>query len=954
MKRIFHLFSLAMIFAIIVSLVGLSTTAASAQSAAGALIQLSATNTSFESSQAVMVHVTISNPNPEDLRVLSWHTPANGVQGALFTVSRDGEPVDYLGALYKRAAPTDQDYITLPAGKSLEYEVNLSQYYSFAESDNYEIEYNTSSQNLYAASGSGKLVSNQLALNVNGRPDPVQKVIVPDVVTGSTTFNSCNATRQATLLTARNDASTYANNGKTYFNNNRAGSLYKLWFGTYNAARYAVPKSHFSLISTATDTATVNFDCTCNEANTYAYVYPNSPYNIYLCGAFWNAPATGTDSRAGTLIHEMSHFTILGGTDDYVYGQTGAKNLAISNPAQAIMNADNHEYFVENTPATADNAAAYTLGETSYNFGDQSAGNTSLAHTFVLTSRGDTNLSIGQLSVSTEFSLLNDTCSNKAVSTGNTCTFGIAFAPASIGAKTGTVTVPSNAVIATSIALSGNGISNADTTAPETSITSQPSNPSNDNTPTFTFSGNDGAGSGIASFQCKVDGSSYAACTSPYTSPALADGLHTFYVYAIDNAANADATPATYSWTVDTAVPAVTSITRASANPTNAASVTFTVIFSEAVSGVAPADFVLNSTGAISGATIDSVSGSGTTYTVTVSTGTGSGTLRLDIPNTATIADLAGNPLAGLPYTSGQVYNIDETLPAVTSITRASANPTNAASVTFSVVFSEAVSGVAVADFALNTSGTISGATIDSISGSSTTYTVTVSTGTGSGTIRLDIPNTATIVDALGNALTGLPYQTGEFYSVRIATFADVPVTYWAWSFVEQLYAAGVTGGCGTSPLIYCPDSPVTREQMAVFLLKSKYGPSYTPPTASGAVFSDVPLSSIYAPWIEKLASEGITAGCGDGSTYCPEQPVTRAQMAVFLLKSKYGAAYSPADVTDTGFADVAADYWAAKWIKQLANEGITAGCGDGNYCPEKSITRAEMAVFLVKTFELP
>ena len=72
---------------------------------------------------------------------------------------------------------------------------------------------------------------------------------------------------------------------------------------------------------------------------------------IYLCGAFWSAANTGTDSRAGTLVHESSHFTVNGGTTDIAYGQSAAKALAKSNPANAVRNADSHEYFAENTPA---------------------------------------------------------------------------------------------------------------------------------------------------------------------------------------------------------------------------------------------------------------------------------------------------------------------------------------------------------------------------------------------------------------------------------------------------------------------------------------------------------------------------------------------------------------------------------------------------------------------------
>jgi peptidyl-Lys metalloendopeptidase len=70
-----------------------------------------------------------------------------------------------------------------------------------------------------------------------------------------------------------------------------------------------------------------------------------------VCKAFWSAPMTGTDSKGGTLVHEMSHFNVVAGTDDWVYGQSGAASLAVSNPSQAIDNADSHEYFGENTPA---------------------------------------------------------------------------------------------------------------------------------------------------------------------------------------------------------------------------------------------------------------------------------------------------------------------------------------------------------------------------------------------------------------------------------------------------------------------------------------------------------------------------------------------------------------------------------------------------------------------------
>jgi Cadherin domain/S-layer homology domain len=186
-------------------------------------------------------------------------------------------------------------------------------------------------------------------------------------------------------------------------------------------------------------------------------------------------------------------------------------------------------------------------------------------------------------------------------------------------------------------------------------------------------------------------------------------------------------------------------------------------------------------------------------------------------------------------------------------------------------------------------------------------------------------------------------------------TFEDVNTTYWAWNFIERLYNAGITGGCVLNPPEYCPENAVTRAQMAVFLERGIHGSTYDPPAVGNSTgFGDVLPTYWAGAWIKQLAAEGITVGCGGGN-YCPEAPVSRAQMAVFLLRSKYGASYNPPAVGgNSGFSDVEATYWAATWIKQLVAEGITAGCGGGNYCPEASVTRAQMAVFLVRTFNLP
>jgi hypothetical protein len=182
------------------------------------------------------------------------------------------------------------------------------------------------------------------------------------------------------------------------------------------------------------------------------------------------------------------------------------------------------------------------------------------------------------------------------------------------------------------------------------------------------------------------------------------------------------------------------------------------------------------------------------------------------------------------------------------------------------------------------------------------------------------------------------------------ASFGDVPTADPFYAFIETVLHNGVTAGCGAG--VYCPPAPVTRAQMAVFLLKAEHGASYAPPACTG-VFADVPCPGGFAAdWIEQLATEGITGGCGSGN-YCPNDPVTRAQMAVFLLKGKHGATYVPPACTGV-FADVPCPAgFAVDSIEQLAAEGITGGCGNGNYCPDSSVTRGQMAVFLTKTFAL-
>ena len=144
---------------------------------------------------------------------------------------------------------------------------------------------------------------------------------------------------------------------------------------------------------------------------------------------------------------------------------------------------------------------------------------------------------------------------------------------------------------------------------------------------------------------------------------------------------------------------------------------------------------------------------------------------------------------------------------------------------------------------------------------------------------------------------------------------------------------------------------------MAVFLLRVEHGSSYVPPACAG-VFQDVeckPTPAFAVNWIEQLYHEGITGGCSASPPlYCPNDAVTRAQMAVFLLRTEHGSGYAPPTCSPPGiFADVSCPSgFAVDWIEQLYHEGITGGCSSSPllYCPDEAATRAQMAVFLLRT----
>ncbi len=154
--------------------------------------------------------------------------------------------------------------------------------------------------------------------------------------------------------------------------------------------------------------------------------------------------------------------------------------------------------------------------------------------------------------------------------------------------------------------------------------------------------------------------------------------------------------------------------------------------------------------------------------------------------------------------------------------------------------------------------------------------------------------------------------------------------------YIEAIAAVGITTGCSTDR--YCPGDFVSRGQMATFIARAKD----LTPVADGP-FSDV--GGVHAPNINAIAQAGITAGCETG-LYCPNDFVTRAQMATFLARAE-----NLAPVADGPFSDVGGVH--APNINAIAQAGITAGCETGLYCPNDFVTRAQMATFLGRALGL-
>jgi hypothetical protein len=330
-------------------------------------------------SEIFAVRFVLENPDNQDYFVLKWFTPLEGFASDCLQVYRDGQVVPYDGRVTKRGTPGPDDYVRIRAGESVSVDVDLHEAFHVSDPGTYvvttvldAVDYFPVPEDLLVHPSSalgrgqfgkemrvseaaftvsesdrakatrrltaGEAVRQQEASRGMAKlgPAPSAKVgaLEPQFVGGSATEKV--ETRQAhfdgyALCVAASAA--LAND-----------PWYAEWFGQHTASRFSTVQGNYTSIRTAMETKTFTYDLTGTgcQSNWYAYTYKGAT-TIWPCGLFWKAPAHGTDSKAGTVLHEHSHASAR--TDDIVYGQGPARTLAKSDPDKAIRNADNYEYF---------------------------------------------------------------------------------------------------------------------------------------------------------------------------------------------------------------------------------------------------------------------------------------------------------------------------------------------------------------------------------------------------------------------------------------------------------------------------------------------------------------------------------------------------------------------------------------------------------------------------------
>lgn len=329
-------------------------------------------DSSFTGVDAFTVHTVVQNVGDEPLELFNEPQGVlNPIPTRSFKFARSGSDApQFVGPIVKYSFKHATSFTTLQPGDSVTVDHNLGNAYAFSNEGSYSISpltrfyYRNQTDGTpipidadfdrpHTAKLRGSLISRYHEKRKE-HWETLQKrseLQSRSVEKRQTQFANCTSDQQSQIQLSTYVASLYVANAEKYLTLQQGQTdRWAEWFGTYSPEHHATILEHFMNIRTS-DVKTYTFDCGCEEGDDiYAYVFPNQFGHVYLCHQYMIAELQGTDSKGGTIVHESTHFTRNAGTDDVSYGQSGARQLAITNSSLAITNADSHEYFAENNP----------------------------------------------------------------------------------------------------------------------------------------------------------------------------------------------------------------------------------------------------------------------------------------------------------------------------------------------------------------------------------------------------------------------------------------------------------------------------------------------------------------------------------------------------------------------------------------------------------------------------
>jgi Lysine-specific metallo-endopeptidase len=325
-------------------------------------------HSSYRISEPINIIFELTNHTRTLVYILPWGTPLEGLRSNCLEVLKRGKLVSYDGIMSKKALPRKGNFIALKPGQSIQHKVELSHAYNLSGPGPVVVSFNKSKLVYFT----GRSISKSKKLSVQIKPASftvtgkqkkptlgeiarrfaikTKKIIPASRQLSALALNfrapqfvNGTAEQQSIVLTAHQNGASLASQalGNLANDNN-----YKQWFGSYTDDRFGTVQNEFQAIVDDFRNRDFTYNLTGNGCADGDFAYTTrGDSTVYVCSRFWDAPATGTDSQAGTMVHEHSHASANTDDDPDGKGMVACRQLAADNPDNAIRNADNLEYY---------------------------------------------------------------------------------------------------------------------------------------------------------------------------------------------------------------------------------------------------------------------------------------------------------------------------------------------------------------------------------------------------------------------------------------------------------------------------------------------------------------------------------------------------------------------------------------------------------------------------------